>query len=112
MSSGRASKPAPLNIASPTSGSSSRQNSFGSSSTDHDRNFSCVSQDVPRSLSDSWANYNQAKETTPSPSSQSRSKSFKSAKVTSPTNVYTHCGRHSDQWLFGDLNLFRRNKKD
>ncbi|KAK7952555.1 uncharacterized protein PG986_008283 [Apiospora aurea] len=105
MGSGRTSKPAPLDIASRTSGSSSRQNSFGSCSTDHDR-------DVPRSFSDSWANYHQAKEEAPCSSSQTRSKSFKSSKATSPTNVYTHCGRHSDQWLFGDLKLFRRNKKD
>ncbi|KAK8048453.1 hypothetical protein PG994_010183 [Apiospora phragmitis] len=108
MGSGRASKPAPLSIGRQTSDSSSRQNSFGSDSTDHE---------VPRTFSDSWANYNQAKErTSPSSSSQSRSKSFKSSKATSPTaNVYTHCGRHSNQWLFGDVNmtdLFRRNKKD
>ncbi|KAK7908662.1 hypothetical protein PG985_015965 [Apiospora marii] len=97
-------KPAPLNITGQTSDSSSRHNSFGSDSTERDRN-------VPRSFSDAWVAYG-AKEASPS-SSQQRSTSFKSPKATSPTaNVYTHCGRHSNQWLFGDINLFRRNKKE
>ncbi|KAK7965283.1 hypothetical protein PG996_000362 [Apiospora saccharicola] len=98
-------KPAPLNITGQTSDSSSRHNSFGSDSTERDR-------DVPRSFSDAWANYNQAKETSPF-ASQQRCTSFKSPKATSPTaNVYTHCGRHSNQWLFGDIHPFRRNKKE
>ncbi|KAK9769971.1 hypothetical protein AB5N19_12672 [Seiridium cardinale] len=36
------------------------------------------------------------------PSRKSTSGSTKSTKPTSPTvNRHTHCGRHSDQWLFG-----------
>jgi hypothetical protein len=43
---------------------------------------------------------------------------FSSSKPTSPTaNVYTHCGRHSDQWLLGGRSMsdiFKRSpwKKD
>ncbi|KUI59314.1 hypothetical protein VP1G_06582 [Cytospora mali] len=37
-----------------------------------------------------------------STASNSKSRSYGSKKVSSPTvNVYTHCGRHSNQYLFG-----------
>lgn len=116
MGSGRPSKkPAPLDIP-PTSESatSRRQDSVSSSnSTEHDAEAPRSYAD--RSYSDSWANYNQPNEQAPPSPAQTRSKSFKSPKATSPTaNVYTHCGRHSNQWLFGDVNvtgLFRRNNK-
>ncbi|KAH8674030.1 hypothetical protein BX600DRAFT_433630 [Xylariales sp. PMI_506] len=51
------------------------------------------------------------------PSRKSSSSSTKSTKPGSPTaNVYTHCGRHSDQWLFnGNVSvtgIFKAFKKD
>lgn len=51
-----------------------------------------------------------------SASSTTTSSSTSSRKPSSPTvNVYTHCGRHTDQYLFGGrglTDLFRFLKKD
>jgi hypothetical protein len=42
--------------------------------------------------------------TTASTASDS-STTFDTKKPTSPKNVYTHCGRHTDQYLFGGKGL-------
>lgn len=73
-----------------------------------------------RSYSDSWKNYNNASQVSDAGSNRQTSfkhrPSFTNPKPTSPTaNVYTHAGRHSNQWLFGDVDLTgllrRGNKK-
>ncbi|ORY70113.1 uncharacterized protein BCR38DRAFT_481257 [Pseudomassariella vexata] len=96
MSSGRASAPAPLAISRP-SVSGSGHDSFGSD---------CSDKTVPRSFSNGWA------QDRPLQSRKSSASSSKSSKPTSPTaNVYTHCGRHSDQWLLGGMSgLFKKKE--
>ncbi|KAI0901545.1 hypothetical protein F4806DRAFT_490023 [Annulohypoxylon nitens] len=104
MPSSRAAPPAPLNIraSSETSHSHGRQDSFDSSYSDNSKETHRISRfDEYRK---SFGYHHQ-----PSPDNH------KSSKPHSPTvNVYTHCGRHTDQYLFGGWsNAFKHAfKKD
>ncbi|KAI2465925.1 hypothetical protein F4781DRAFT_373548 [Annulohypoxylon bovei var. microspora] len=96
MPSSRGVPPTPLNIRGSSETTHGRQDSFDSYYSDKD------SKETPRS-SKSLGNHSQ-----PSPN-------HKSSKPHSPTvNVYTHCGRHTDQYLFGGWSNAFKNafKKD
>ncbi|KAI3336717.1 hypothetical protein HD806DRAFT_528309 [Xylariaceae sp. AK1471] len=81
MRSSRTAPPAPISF---DKSGARRQHSFGSDLSDKDKELS-------RSVSGSWF-----KRTSSSSSSEGGS------KPSSPTvNLYTHCGRHTDQYLFG-----------
>lgn len=102
--------PAPLNIGGPGETSHHRQDSFASSCYSDKEKVreanrypllraalrSNYPQDSPRS-----SHFEDYRKLLSSHSSQSHKSDSGSSKPHSPTvNVYTHCGRHSDQYLF------------
>ncbi|KAI2616668.1 hypothetical protein GGS26DRAFT_442928 [Hypomontagnella submonticulosa] len=95
--------PAPLNIGGPGETSHHRQDSFASSC------YSDKEKDSPRS-----SHFEDYRKLLSSHSSQSHKSDSGSSKPHSPTvNVYTHCGRHSDQYLFsGWSNIKSAFKKE
>ncbi|KAI1376831.1 hypothetical protein F4677DRAFT_75578 [Hypoxylon crocopeplum] len=112
MPSSQGVSPSPLDIRSSGESSHHRQDSFGSYYSDKDKvgmaqpllsvHRSNHRQDIPRS--GRFDDYRKALSSHPSPSRKSSSSSSgsSSSKPHSPTvNVHTHCGRHSDQYLFG-----------
>lgn len=96
----KSTRPAPLDIAAAKSAAKSaeRQYSMDSAMSEKDRSTSYSSE---YSIPDMSPTHHRKD------SSGSSRSSSSSKKVVSPTvNVYTHCGRHSDQYLFkgwGDM---------
>ncbi|KAI2626558.1 hypothetical protein GGR54DRAFT_637130 [Hypoxylon sp. NC1633] len=80
----------PPNSRSSDESSQRSRDSFGS-------DYSCKDKDTPRSsrLDD----YQKSLGSHPSPSRKPSSHTSKPSSST--VNVYTHCGRHTDQYLFG-----------
>ncbi|KAI1500705.1 hypothetical protein F5X99DRAFT_409780 [Biscogniauxia marginata] len=85
---GRAPAPAPLTIDKSGGATARRQDSFGSDFSDHEKELS-------RSAPSHWFGEHRK-------GLNRRTSSMSHTKPASPTvNLYTHCGRHSDQYLFG-----------
>ncbi|KAI1402199.1 hypothetical protein F4819DRAFT_293900 [Hypoxylon fuscum] len=97
----RAVPPSPLNLRGSGEASPHRQDSFGSDYSDKDK-------DVRESTSSSQ--FDDHHRMLGGHSTPTRKFTGSSSKPHSPTvNVYTHCGRHSDQYLFsGWSHLFRK----
>ncbi|KAI0011857.1 hypothetical protein F4779DRAFT_160277 [Xylariaceae sp. FL0662B] len=110
---GRGAAPAPLSLSSEAS--TRRQDSFGSDYSDLKVGQSlCTvigsqsnlpSQDMPQSAGHGWfddGRKGSSDHSSPSRKSTRSSSAPSHSKPNSPNvNVYTHCGRHSDQYLFG-----------
>ncbi|KAI1854541.1 hypothetical protein JX265_007588 [Neoarthrinium moseri] len=98
MGSGRSSKkagkvPAPLST-STSRNTNARHESFGSTSSGSTFDWAMERSNTADSWNSSTAFI------------RHDSSSAKAVKPVSPTaNVYTHCGRHSDQWLFGGTSM-------
>ncbi|KAI5926555.1 hypothetical protein F4810DRAFT_707644 [Camillea tinctor] len=89
----RAAVPAPLTIEDKSNGAAAgrRQNSFGSDTSEHEK------ESLHRATTGHWFGEHHRKRTNRRTASMSSH-----TKPASPTvNLYTHCGRHSDQFLFG-----------
>ncbi|KAI1097965.1 hypothetical protein F4804DRAFT_142720 [Jackrogersella minutella] len=99
--------PTPLNIRASSESSHSRQESFDSSYSDKDKESHGSSRfdDYRKALGSHSHSH----------SSPNRKSSGSTSKPHSPTvNVYTHCGRHTDQYLLGGWSNVVRSafKKD
>ncbi|KAI0396885.1 hypothetical protein F5Y17DRAFT_43564 [Xylariaceae sp. FL0594] len=99
MPASRAAAPGPISFDKP---GAYRQDSFGSVSSGKGKELT---------RSSSWF-----KRSNTSSSTSSSTSSDGGSKPTSPSvNVYTHCGRHTDQYLFGGHSfreLFRRKSQE
>ncbi|KAI1816086.1 hypothetical protein GGS20DRAFT_583883 [Poronia punctata] len=98
MGSSRSPEPIPFDKA-----ETQRQDSFGSDFSEFDKE-----KEHPRSTSGSWFRKSHTNSPNLNPNSNSNTSTNTntntewSHKTHSPTvNLYTHCGRHTDQYLFG-----------